>query len=678
MKRNAKIALLACVSLILIFQFPISNCAEAQPNRPKVAVVLSGGGAKGMAHISALRVIEEAGIPIDIVCGTSMGSLIGALYCIGYSTDQLDSLVHAQDWTALLSDRTDARDLTLRQRQEQNTYLFIRGINSERQQQGGLIRGRNLMRLFRQLCAGYLDSISFDSLPIPFACVATDIATNSEVDFRNGYLVRAMRASMAIPGVFTPVVMGDSILVDGGLRNNYPADLARRMGADIVIGVSVQNDALKPEQIGNAISILMQMVDINTKNKFEENMALSDVMIRVNVDGYNAASFTSTAVDSLLARGDRAARQHWDELLALRRRHGIDSLPLPAKSYCPPDSLYPIFRPRPVSIPVASAGFRFDSEEMGAVQLDFKYPIRTPVPMGLEGTLRLGRRIMARAEYSLFTSSGFTPTTSYTFRNNDIDIYTRGRRTHNIRYMQHTTDLSPVDFRLRLLTLHAGIRWDYFNFYGQLLTSDYSNAQVEDGGYFTWHSSADINTEDDWYFPSRGFRFHTSYDCHTSNLIGLNGGFGLNDLYGHLRVNLPLSRRLTFQPLLYSRFLFGNTTPLPYCNSIGGEYFGHFEEHQMPFAGIGHMELLQDKFLAAQLQFQYQIFPKHYLILRMGAYISHDRFDQLFLQQPTVGFQAGYSFNSIIGPADLRIGYSLADGEPSRRPYFCFNIGHIF
>lgn len=670
-----KLLLTLFAVLILV---PASAQTETPPERPRVALVLSGGGAKGVAHIGAIKVIEEAGIPIDLVCGTSMGSLIGALYCIGYSTDQLDSLVRAQDWSTLLSDRTPASDLTLQQRQEQNTYALIRGLSNDRQQQGGVIRGRNLMKLFRQLCAGYLDSISFDSLPIPFACVATDIATNKEVDFHSGYLVRAMRASMAIPGVFTPVVMGDSVLVDGGLQNNYPADLARRMGADIVIGVSVQNDALKPEQIGSSVDIIMQMIDFNTKHKFELNQALSDILIRVDVTGYSAASFSNTAVDSLINRGNRAARNHWDELLALRRRHGIDSVPPPVKSHHPNDSIPTTLRPHHLTNPIAAVGFRFDSEEMGAIQLKFKYPFRTPIPMGVSGTLRLGRRIMARADYSLITSSGFTPSTSYTFRNNDIDIYTGGRRTHNIRYLQHTADISPIDIRLRIITFHAGLRWDYFNFYGQLLSSDNSSATVKDGGYFTYHSTADINTENDWYFPSRGFRLHASYNYHTSNLIGLDGGMGLSDLCAHVRVNLPVSAQFTLQPLVYSRFLFGNEVPLPFYNTIGGESFGHFVEQQLPFPGIGHIEYLQDMLMAAQLQAQLRIRQKHFVLLRVGAFVSEDTFDQLFRQQPTLGVQLGYSYNSIFGPIDLRIGHGFDNQNRNRRPYFCFNIGHIF
>ena len=340
-------------------------CAQnaSDPARPRVAVVMSGGGAKGVAHIGALKVIEEAGYPIDIICGTSMGALVGGLYSIGWSPQELDSIVRAQDWTALLSDRIDPDLLNLRQREEQNTYALIRGLSSERPQNGGLIRGRNLMMLFHQLCTGYLDSIDFNTLPIRYACVATDIITNTEVDFHSGYLTRAMRASMAIPGVFTPVRMGDSVLVDGGLRNNFPVDLARQMGADIVIGINVQNAPRTAADLGGAADVFNQIIDINCKNKYERNLSMCDIVVHVDVSGYSAASFSNSAIDTLLRRGEEQTRNVWEQLLALRSYYGLDSTSRPAhfthNTVTPQDRRR--MRTGVLGIPVARVGFRVDS-----------------------------------------------------------------------------------------------------------------------------------------------------------------------------------------------------------------------------------------------------------------------------------------------------------------------------
>ena len=295
--------------------------------RKKVGVVLSGGGAKGMAHIGVLKVLEKAGIPVDIVTGTSMGSIIGGLYAIGYNANSLDSMVRVQDWSYVITDKEDLRNQSLSDWQKQNTYFFTTGITlgEKDMNAGGIIKGKNLAELFNQLCVGFTDSLDFTrDLPIPFACAATDIITNDEVDFHSGRLPQAMRASMAIPAAFSPVRLGDKVLVDGGLKNNYPADLAREMGADIIIGVTVQGAPKTAEDMGGTMSIISQIVDVNCKNKLDENLAITDLHLTVDTKGYNAASFSLAAIDTLVRRGEEEAMRHWDEIVALKQRIGID------------------------------------------------------------------------------------------------------------------------------------------------------------------------------------------------------------------------------------------------------------------------------------------------------------------------------------------------------------------
>ena len=178
---------------VLLLMLATAVCSTAQEStatgRKRVAVVLSGGGAKGMAHIGALKVIERAGIPIDIITGTSMGSIVGGLYAIGYNAHALDSMVRVQDWGYVISDRENLSRQTLADRQRQNTYFYTTGLTLGKRNQtdGGIIKGKNLAELFYKLCEGYNDSLDFSrDLPIPFACVATDIIDNSEVVFHSG------------------------------------------------------------------------------------------------------------------------------------------------------------------------------------------------------------------------------------------------------------------------------------------------------------------------------------------------------------------------------------------------------------------------------------------------------------------------------------------------------------
>ncbi len=299
--------------------------AQGARKRKKVAVVLAGGGAKGMAHVGALKVIERAGIPVDIVTGTSMGSIIGGLYSIGYTPEQMDSIVREQDWQYLLSDEELTEKQSLEAREKDGTYVLNLGLslgNTKKGSKAGLIEGRNISSLLRNLTVGYTDSIGFNQLPRRFACVATDIVTNQEYDFHSGVLADAMRASMSIPAAFVPVRKDSMVLVDGGMSNNYPADVARKMGADIIIGVTVQEADKTADELGSTMAILSQIVDINCKNKYEENLAITDIAIRVNPEPYGTTSFTPEAIDSLMLKGEEEAMKHWDELVRLHKQLG--------------------------------------------------------------------------------------------------------------------------------------------------------------------------------------------------------------------------------------------------------------------------------------------------------------------------------------------------------------------
>lgn len=329
-----KFSTLLITAILLGFSF--SSTAQPKP-RKKVGLVLSGGGAKGMAHIGALKVIEKAGIPIDYVVGTSMGSIIGGLYSIGYTPHQLDSLARHRDWTILLSDKIPRSEQNMAEREASEKYVFSLpfGKGTQKKLSGGLINGFNLANLFSELTLGYHDSIDFNKLPVPFACVSENIVDGKEVNFHDGILATAMRASMAIPGVFTPVRLDSMVLVDGGVINNYPVNVARAMGADLVIGVDVQSDLKSAGELNSASSILGQLINLMGLQLYEKNLKETNVYIKVDVEGYSAASFTPNAIDTLIKRGTEAAYVQEDALMHLKHELGLDStyMPKPVSAY---------------------------------------------------------------------------------------------------------------------------------------------------------------------------------------------------------------------------------------------------------------------------------------------------------------------------------------------------------
>lgn len=314
---------------LLVFLF-ISGNVMAQ-HRKKVALVLSGGGAKGTAYIGALKVIEEVGIPIDYVVGTSMGAIVGGLYSVGYTTTQLDSMVRTQDWEMLLSDKIERKRQTLTERENSEKYILSIPFSKKEKQimDSGIVRGDNLDDLFSELIPEYNDSIDFNKLPIPFACVAVNLVDGKEVVLRNGRLAESIRASMAIPGVFTPVKKGEMVLVDGGLLNNYPADVAKAMGADIILGISVQKDLRNEHKLKNVMDVVSQVTDVACRNKYENNKLLTDLFIKIDTEGYGSASFSSIAIDTLIYRGEKNARENQTQLYDLKKKTGLDASFIP-------------------------------------------------------------------------------------------------------------------------------------------------------------------------------------------------------------------------------------------------------------------------------------------------------------------------------------------------------------
>lgn len=302
-----------------------AQCNTAPGHRPRVGLVLSGGGAKGAAHIGVIRAVEQAGIPIDYIAGTSMGAIVGGLYAMGYTTDELEQLVKMQDWEMLLSDKSPRKQLSPEQRERKGRYILNVPLSrSAKPKMDGFVRGRNLGNMLARLTVGYHDSISFDSLKIPFACVATNLANGDEVVLRSGKLSAAIRASMAIPGVFTPVVMNGKTLVDGGLCNNFPVDVARRMGADIVIGSTVQRVFNDTMQQGGIQSVVQQLISISSRRKFEENIRLCNVHIGVNPKGVSTMDFSPEKLDTMIRRGYETAMQQQRALQQIALVAGVN------------------------------------------------------------------------------------------------------------------------------------------------------------------------------------------------------------------------------------------------------------------------------------------------------------------------------------------------------------------
>ena len=341
---------------------------QIRKKRPTVALVLSGGGAKGAATVGALKYLEQYKFPVDMVVGTSIGGLIGGVYSIGYTPEFLDSLMRNLDWDRTMSDKVDWEYIPYSRRKYKEKFIlsfpFFYSVDDYRNQlsedvrydnqadgrlhlaaeeknsgwmttqsllsslPSGFIFGQNVQDLISSLTPGYADSTDFFRNPVPFACVATDIVSGKAKVWHSGSLNTAMRSTMSIPGLFAPVRTKGMVLVDGGMRNNFPVDLAREMGADIVIGIDLSDAKSGYTEIHNIADILWRGIDMFAEDSFARNIRNVDVRIKPDLTGYGMMSFNAAAIDTMINRGYKAAEEKKEELDAVRRWLGKDTLTL--------------------------------------------------------------------------------------------------------------------------------------------------------------------------------------------------------------------------------------------------------------------------------------------------------------------------------------------------------------
>lgn len=284
----------------------------------RVGLVLSGGGAKGLAHIGALKVIEEAGVQIDYIGGTSMGAIVGALYASGYSATELDSIFKKTDLNNLIQDNLPRSAKTFYEKEDSERYALTLPFDkfkiSVPQAYSG---GQNIYNELVRLLYHVKDIDDFNELPIPFVCIATNVETGEEVVLNTGYLPEAVMASGTLPSLFEPATIDDTVLIDGGVVNNYPLDKVYEMGADVVIGVDVQHGLSNREALSSATEILSQINKFRSVADMEEKAQKTDIYIKPNMDAYTVLDFDQR--DAIMELGETTARTKYDELAALSK-----------------------------------------------------------------------------------------------------------------------------------------------------------------------------------------------------------------------------------------------------------------------------------------------------------------------------------------------------------------------
>lgn len=296
--------------VLLVSQFAVS---QNEVKSPKIGLVLSGGGARGFAHIGVIKVLEEEGVDVDYIGGTSMGSIVGGLYAMGYSIYEIEELAITQDWDYVLNDQINRRELGFYEKSANERYVLSLALAGRKISiPPGLVYGQNVTQLLTKLSNPSFQSTDFNDLDKPFLCMATDLLSGEAIKLDTGNIALAIRSSMSVPSAFAPVEYGPYYLVDGGVLNNFPAEHVKNLGADYLIGVDIATPLYQKEEINNLVQILSQSIFLNGEAEYARNINMIDLLIKPEINPFTAMDFDRA--DSLIKRGEDYARSMLPEI----------------------------------------------------------------------------------------------------------------------------------------------------------------------------------------------------------------------------------------------------------------------------------------------------------------------------------------------------------------------------
>lgn len=697
--------------LLLLGQF----CPSFAQERPTVGVALSGGGAKGFAHIGVLKVLEEVGLPIDYIAGTSMGSIVGGLYAIGYSAADLEDIVLKIDWDDMLTDRATRRSLTMEQKQWDGRYLLALPIRDGKiHLPSGVVGGHKISRLLSQLTQPVHNIRDFSDFAIPYAAVATDIVTGKAVTLTSGFLPDAMRASMAIPSIFTPVKIGDYLLVDGGLVRNLPAQDVHDMGADIVVGVDVSQSVRKQEELTSFLDIVYQATTLMAGTA--EQRQLCDLLLRPDVEDMSIFSFDN--VRRTIDRGEQAAREKLPQLKALADsltrmtnhvarteltrtdsifvsrlgfeglRHVPREVLLGEIDLTPPawlstyelqqmiDGIHSTERFERVSYEVVpdSAGFaliirvveqsedqlrfslRFDNDNNASVLLNtiFRNVVNYDSYINLD--LILGEQIQLDGRY--FIRTGSQPhlglQTRLNYNDTFLDIFNDEDREGRLDLKSMMAELLLGTFSSTRVVAGAGLRAEFADISTQIGAVD---SLLFDETVLSAFSLFWFDTQDRAYFPTRGLSFYMRNEIATTRF---NSDVSFTRHLLRLRGFLPLHHHLTLSADLLAGFSTGAMPPIHYHLTLGGldtaVELPQQAQSRVSFLGTKPQEFRGIHAQFVQIGVQYEFMQDTFLLLRANAgnTFADWRFD--FSPSRFVsGIGATLGTRTLLGPIEFSI-----------------------
>jgi len=713
----------------------------------KVGLVLSGGGAKGFAHIGILKVLEEAGVRVDYIGGTSAGAIIGALYSSGYTASQLDSILTALDYNELMQDKLPRKSKSIYQKENDEKYAFSLPIkNKAIALPSAISKGQNFFNVMSKLTEHVHDIDDFSKLYIPFFCVATNLENGNMEILENGFLPEALRASGSFPTLLDPVDINGKLLTDGGVVNNFPVDIMRQKGVDIIIGVDVQDKLKDKEDLYSAPNILMQIVGFQMYNDNQLNRKETDLYMHPDISEFNVISFD--VAREIVDKGEEVARKQLSSLIEIAHKQtkvktnfvnkiihrkeekfyisgikisgnknytreyilgklkitkvdsityekfyeGIDNLSATNNF----KSIYYKFVKQKEGIEIH---FNLKEEEVATflkLSVHYDHLYKTGVLLNLTSKhalfnndvfsvdLVLGDNLRYNLDY--FIDNGFHWSYGIKTRYNNFsksffeNIVNEDAASVNvgkipINYTDFTSQLFIQTAFNKKIALRLGVEDKYVRTYFESLVDNQSVKNFTDNtNYISVYSNLLLDTYDNKYFPKKGLNFFVDYKAYLvasnfeedfkpfSQLKGtLAGAFTIGDRFT-THISSEAGITIGNAPRIFNYFLGGNNQ--------------NFINNFTKFYGYDVADLGESAFLKSSVSFRYELIKKQYISLTANAARAEkDLFNQgAIFDNTKIGFAAGYSVDSFIGPIEMNYSWS----PDTQRNYWFFNVGYWF
>lgn len=717
----------------------ISEVAIAQDitkERPKLGLVLSGGGAKGFAHIGAIRVFEEAGLKFDYIGGTSMGSIIGGLYALNYHPDTMAKIIGQQDWNTLMTDKIPRRFIPIEEKTNAERFVATFPIKRRKlQMRQGLYNGQLIESLLAHYTSQSYKYNSFRDFPVPFICIGTDLEDGSSVLLDEGVLHKALRASMSIPSYFTPVRINNRLLVDGGVVNNYPVNDVKAMGADLIIGVDVQTGLHHPEQLNSLVKVMDQVTAFYRMEANKEGIRQTDIYVKPELRNFDVMSFAD--YDSIISLGEIAARKVLPSLKRLAdsldsfgpgKERILDGKPIDsvfvssiqyrglnnvslnflegalqvkAREWLTPQDLSKgvlqaygsgfferidyYFLPDiegvvlvvdvvEASSGILGAGIHYDSDYKVALLLNgtFKNVLFRGSKLFVDLNLGENPRISGFYLIDRGRKPGFG--LRLTSFALDFNEYDKNSVVDVYNSNQNKVELFTQISLKNTLQFRTGFEYEYIRIKSSL-EPEFTDKY---NSYLTLFVNWLADTYDRSSFPTRGVQ------------LNLKGKFIVpvaqnweDDLFSNAWMfqfkfaqNSPLSSKSTFRSIINAGFTIKDNLPPPqHWFILGGQSFSTYYDGFIPFTGLRFIEEAGLYNLVGSFAWQYNVHRRFYLTLKWDLGLISDDIDGM-IQNPNlitgIGLTAGY--DSFIGPVEFSI---MGSNQNSGMLTF-LNIGYWF